>query len=122
MTTFEDIKLIYNQFLNLSEEINLMIEQEDYDEANIKIQHRNKLINRIINVKKTVVLKDHEKEQIMQLEQKIVNDNKKLIKGLEENKDEIGKELKDINKKVRINSAYDIKSGNDQGKIVDYSE
>lgn len=122
MTTFEDIKLLYTQFLNLSKEINLFIENEDYDSANIDIQRRNKLISRIINVKKTVVLKEREKEEIIQLEQRIIEDNKKLITALEEHKFEIGKELKDINKKVKINSAYEIKSGMGQGKLIDYSE
>ncbi len=122
MTKFEDIKLIYNQFLNLSAEIKEMINEQDYDGANYKMQHSNKLINRIIAVKKTAVLDENEQQELNKIEKKIVEDNKNLIKKLIDEKTAVGDELKEINKKIKINSAYDISAEEQQGGLIDYSE
>lgn len=122
MTKFEDLELVYKEFINLSNEINDLIEQEDYTEANLKFPQSDKLLKKVINAKAATVLNDEEKDKINQLEQNIKESHSRRIDSLKERKVELEFELKKTNKQVKVSSAYDIQTNSNEGRLIDLSE
>lgn len=122
MTQFKQLELIYNQFLNLIDEINTMIDEEDYTAAVAKLEHKTKLIKKIQLVKKTVNFNDEEMQKARLTEQKIRDKELNTLAFLEKHKNEVGEELKNIKKKVKVSTAYAIHSEENQGAIIDIVE
>lgn len=122
MTQFATLELLYNQFFNLVDEINSMIENEDYNSAILRLKDKDKLIKRLISAKKTANCTAEEEQQLLLIEKKLMDKEKSNIKHLEKLRDKAGEELTLTKKKVKINSAYDIPQERGHGVYLDISE
>lgn len=122
MTQFEQLELIYNQFLNLTAEIDKMIEKEDYKAAAGKTEYKNKLIKKISNVRKTVNFTDEEIEKARLIEQKIKEKEQETFTLLKKLQNQLGEEINNTKKKIKINTAYIVKSDEKHGAFIDISD
>lgn len=122
MTKFENIELIYNQFSNLADEIHNMIDDENFDELMGKLEYKDKLINKLVAMKKTLELDDEEQKKLDVLEQNLKIKENQNIAYLSQLQDEVGQKLKTTRGKVKMSSAYAIKSQDDSGVYFDVSE
>lgn len=122
MTQFEHLELIYNQFFNLADEIQELIEKEDYSEAIVKLKYKDKLIKKLFNTKKTVKFTDEEAQKVLAIEQKIKEKEQSNIERLMGLQGTVGAELRSNRKKIKVNSAYEIPSDERSGSMLDVSE
>lgn len=122
MTKFSQIELLYNQFLNLSNEIEAMIENEEYDSASEKIELKNNLIKQLANAKKTTTLSNDEAQKMQNIEDTIKQKNDIMLANLEALKKELEGEVKTNKQKIKLNSAYDQLPEAEQGNMIDILE
>lgn len=122
MTAFAQLEIIYKQFINLTTEINTLIEKEDYFAAVEKLGHKNKLIKKISNARKTVNFTDEEREKARLTEQKIRESEQETLIYLKKLQKHLGEEIHNINKKIKINTAYTVKSDERHGEFIDISD
>lgn len=122
MTQFEHLELIYNQFLNLADEINALIEEEDYESVVDKLEHKDKLVKKILMARKTVNFTDEEIEKARLIEQKIRENENETLVLLTNLQNEIGEELLKTRKKIKMSTAYTVIPEESQGYMVDISE
>lgn len=122
MTEFAQLELIYNQFMNLTAEINTLIEKEDYSAAVGKLEHKNKLIKKISNARKTVNFTDDEREKARLIEKKIKETEQETLIFLKKLQDHLVEEIHNTNKKIKINKAYTVKSDEIHGEFIDISD
>lgn len=122
MTQFSQIELIYNQFLNLSKEIETFTENEEYDFASEKVELKNNLIKQILNAKKTVKLSEEEKIKMHTMESTIKEKNDTMLAKITKLREEVGSEVKTNKQKIKLSSAYDQLASPEQGNMIDISE
>lgn len=123
MTTFENLELIYNEFLSVSDEvINLCVNKEDYDTAIDKIEQKNNAMKKLIIARKTSSLTEEEQAKINLLDEKIRQNEEHLLEFLKENKTKIKNEIDITKKRVRISSAYVIPTIQKQGVHLNIEE
>lgn len=122
MTQFVQLEILYNQYSNLLNEITNLINDEDFDSVLAKLQYKNDLIRKLANAKNTTKLTDEQAQKIILIEQQLQEKEHSNIKLLSKLHDEIGKMLKDTNKKVKINSVYNVMNKNQTGFLCDLSE
>ena len=122
MTEFKQLELVYNQFISLTNQINQLIADEDYQSASLKLSDKDKLIKKIFLTKKTINFTDEEKKKVELIDKQISEENQKLIESLEKDHQELAQKLNVTKKKVKINSAYEIRSKDKTGNLVDTSE
>lgn len=122
MTQFEHLELIYNQFFNLTIEINALIEEEEYEIAASKLEHKEKLLAKLLLTKKTVDFTSEEIEKAQSIEQKIKENEQKHIAKLEELQSEVKESIKNVKNKVKVNVAYDGFVQSNSGLFLDVSE
>ena len=122
MTKFENIELIYNQFSNLADEIHNMIEDENFDELIGKLEYKDTLIKKLTAMKKTLELSSEEQKKMDILEQNLKIKENQNINYLSKMQDEVGQKLKNTKSKVKMSSAYAIKTQDDSGVYFDVSE
>jgi len=122
MTQFSQIELIYNQILNLATEITVMVENEEYDAASAKLEHKDKLIWQLSIAKKTVNFTVEENLQMQTMETTIKEKNDAMLANLKKLKAEVAGELNDTKKKIKLGSAYEQQTINRQGDMIDISE
>lgn len=122
MTQFSQIELIYNQFLNLSSEIEVMIEKEEYESASEKVEQKSNLIKQLSNAKKTAKLSENEALKMQAMETTIKEKNDIMLTNLQKLRTQVESEVKTNNKKIKLNSAYDQLPIAEQGNMIDISE
>ena len=122
MTQFKQFELVYNQLKNLTEEINALIEKEEYDSAAEEVVHKDRLIQQLLNIKKTIKFTAEERETLLLMEQEMQENKYANIEVLKKIHHEIGEEIKRTKKKVKVNSAYDEYVPEQQGIFVDMSD
>lgn len=122
MTTFENLELLYNQFFNLTDEINKMIENEDYNAAISKLEYKDKLIKKLSVTKKTVELNEENKQKLSLIEETLKEKDQNILKFLTNLRIELSEELKDTKNRLKMNTAYEIKKESNSGLMVDISE
>ena len=122
MTQFENIELIYRQYINLTKEINIMIQNEDYQKATEKLKDKDKLTKRLSVAKKTTKLTNEENQKLKEIEEKLIENNKRNIIYLKKLKQEVAEKLKKTKKQVKISSAYSLRPKKKQGRLIDVSE
>lgn len=122
MTEFAHIELIINQYFNLANEIESLIENEEYIAAADKLGYKDEIIKKLFLAQKTVKFTDEQWQKLQSIEKKIQENEKETIRLLEKLKNETGEELQKTNKKVKITSAYDIHTEQNQGTMINYSE
>lgn len=122
MSQFEQLKMLYNQFLTLAAEIKSMIDQEEYNEAISKLQHKNTLIQRLATIKKNLALSEEENEEILKIEEMVKDAEKTNLEYMKGLRSEVAAELKKINKTLKVSNAYSKGNSQQQGSILDLSE
>lgn len=122
MTQFETLEIIYNQLFNLADEIKVLVENENYNIVVNKLQYKDQLINKFINAKKTAQLSDEEKEFVEALDKKLDAKEHDNLAFCEKIHKDLAVELNVTQKKVKMNSAYDIRTDKDHGQLIDTSE
>ena len=122
MTQFEQLEGLYTQFANLADEIEFMIDNEEYNEAVSKLQHKDSLIKQFILIKKTVSLDEETTAKMLLMEEALVKREKQNIEKLTRLRDEVATELNKTKKSVKLNNAYIKTNTQNQGSIMDFSE
>lgn len=122
MTQFSQIELLFNQYLNLSKEIDNSIQNEEYFEAEEKIESRGKLVKKIYLAQKTAKLDEEQKQKFQSIKQKIEEIQNNQIKSLTQLREQTGIELKKTKGKVKVNIAYDLSPTKIKGSLVDITE
>lgn len=122
MTQFETLESLYRQLFNLADEIKSFVEAEKYNEVVEKLKYKDDLINKFINAKKTANLSEEEKEMTDVLDIKLREKEQENLVFCEKIHKDLADELKSTNQKVKMNSAYEIRSENEQGHLIDTTE
>lgn len=122
MTQFQNLELLYNQLLNLADEIKMMVDKEQYDEAVEKMQYKDKLIKKLINTKKTVVFSPEDQEKLELIEKKLQEKEQNNIELANKIFKEMGENLNKTKSKVKISSAYSVQNETARGMFIDISE
>lgn len=122
MTQLEQLELICNQYFNLADKINTLIEEEEYEEILENVNYKDSLIKKFFIAKKTVKLTAEQKQTYDKIEQQIKENEENTLNYLIKIHEELGKELKITNNKVKISSAYDPTPVKRHGNLIDFSE
>lgn len=122
MTDFASIKLLYNRYSALCDEIKSLIDYEDYESVYEVIFEKDKLIKQIAAAKRTVVYKEGEEAEHALIENEVKNKDAGNIEHLKNLYNQIGSELKKTQKTVKVNNAYAKSQENKSGVFVDIEE
>ena len=122
MTQFHQLELLYNQFSKLADEIEFMVDNEEYNEVISRLQYKDSLIKQFKLVKKTVILDEETTAKMLLMEEELVKREKQNIEKLTKLRDDVACELSKTKKSVKLNNAYVKTSTQKQGSIMDYSE
>lgn len=122
MTQIETLELLGNQLLNLSNEIETMINNEDYLGIESKLEYKDNLFKKFVAAKKTTEITEEEHQKIQLLETKIMEKEHANISLLEKLRHSGEEELKNTKDKIKINSAYEIQVEGSQGQYFDEIE
>lgn|SRR5574344_89879 len=122
MTEFKQLKILYDNFEKLETELSKLIENENFDEATLKVNERTDLSKEIYLAQKTVSLTKEQSEEINKLNKEISKRTQTIIEELETSHKELAKELKETNQKVKINSAYSQSEQVNLGNMIDTAE
>lgn len=122
MTKFCDVEILYQQFFNLEDEITTLIEEENYDEVSLKVEHKSALMKKLLNAQKTLKLNSQERTKLQELGQKLREKDRYNLKILTNLRDGVEEELKQTKKKVKVNTAYSVKKEHENGVFFDTSE
>lgn len=122
MTEFIQLERLYKQFSNLTDEIRVLIENGDYDTIIEKLDYKEKLLDKLYATKKTVTFTNDEITKSQLIEQNLREKDELNITLLDKLRNEIGVELKNTNKKVKVNSAYTIVADENTGTVFDITE
>lgn len=121
MTQFNQIELIYNQLINLLNEISSLIKDEEYSIASSKIGHKDKLVKQLAAAKNTVDFTAQEELKMQTMETTIKEKNDTMLADLQKLKTELASEVKENKNKIKLNSAYE-QTTKRQGDLIDISE
>jgi len=122
MTQFESLELLYNQFNNLSDEIKDMVKNEEYSDLSTKLEDKDKLINKIMNARKTVIIADEDKSKLEAMDKQLMEKDRENLVFASQVHKELGDELKNANKHVKMNNAYEQLPEETSGVYVNLSE
>ncbi|HNW25400.1 MAG TPA: hypothetical protein PLG15_02500 [Candidatus Gastranaerophilaceae bacterium] len=122
MTQFSQLKLLYNQFFRLSDEIKSMIVNDEFNEAISVVQRKDALIKAIIEAKKTLEIKEEEKSEMEALEKDLKEKELANINLLKDLQHEVAQQLGKTNKSLKLNSAYSAQNDENSGSMLDFSE
>ena len=119
---FEQIKLLYNQLLNSVTEVKAYINREEFDDAISKENYIATLVQKINFLKKTVNLQDEELNILKEISDKITEIQNDNIQHIENSKQLITQQIKNLNNKDKLSAKYTIDSEQNSGSICDYSD
>lgn len=122
MTQFSQVELLYNQFLNLSDEIINLIQSDLPDDAMEKLEEKDKLFKKIINARKTLKCSNEEFERLSEIENRIKVKEQESIKYFTKLRQDIEEELQKTKQKTKVVFAYKKNSENETGNICDFEE
>ena len=122
MTKFEDLELIYNQFLNLSTEIKTLVQEENFTTALEKTNAKEKLIKKLISARKTITITEENKEKLESLEKKLRETDKENLDFSAKIHANLKEKLKSAKKQTKVQSAYEVHTEESGGHYVDITE
>jgi len=122
MTNFAQLKMIYNQFFRLADEIRSMVENGELNEAISKLQSKDALIEKFAITKKTLTLTDAEKQEMLELDAKFIEKETSDIELLKSLRSDVALELKKVKNKIKMNRAYSKNVSQREGSMLDLSE
>lgn len=118
---FEQLMLQYTQLKNGSDEIERMIDNEDFDSALTMLKSREDLFLSCKCIRKYLELTPVQKEELDKILDEIREKELRNIKKLEHGMEEVQKELKQTQKSQKIQQAYEL-NGENSGNIVNIQE
>lgn len=118
---FYGLKNLYGEYINLNVQISKLIDSEDYEGLHDTLNHKDKILNHIINQEKIVQPTEEQKIECKKLKDEIVSLEKENIEKLSKAKDEVHKELTRVNKNANLHKAYKLYPDT-TGDIVDSLE
>lgn len=117
---FEQLKLLYQQILNVSQRTKAAIDKSDYDEAVSNENYKTQLVSKLMLVKRSVALSDGESTIINELKQQILDLEKENLDIISDLRDKTLQELKAINSQNKIANKYN-QTEAIEGTICDYT-
>jgi hypothetical protein len=122
VSQFEQLKLFYNQLLNIAIQEENCVSLGDYDELADLLKRKNKIVEDAVIIKKMNTFSPEEKNELLDLEQKFTKKEEENIKKFTEIKNELGLKLRQTGKDLKVKSAYAKAKKEKQGSILDFSE
>lgn len=122
MTQFSQLKLLYDQFFRLSDEVKSMIVNEEFNEAISVVQRKDNLIKNIVEIKKTLEITNEEKIEMEALEKELKEAELANINLLQDLQHEVAHQLGKTTKNLKLNNAYFSKNDKNSGSMLDFSE
>lgn len=117
---FEQLKLLYQQILSVSQRTKAAIDKSDYDEAVSNENYKTQLVSKLMLVKRSVALSDDESTIINELKQQILDLEKENLDIISDLRDKTLQELKAINSQNKIANKYN-QTEAIEGTICDYT-
>ena len=122
MSQYEQLKLLYNQIINITVEEDKLFDNKAFQELDALLSHKNNLINQIVILVKNIKLSNAEQTEIQELECKYKENEERNIEKFSKVRDTLGLELKKTNKNLKLKNAYAKAIKSNQGSILDLSE
>ena len=122
MSQFEQLKLFYNQLINIAIQEENCVTVGDYDELADLLKRKNKIIQDAVLIKQTNTFSLEEKTELLDLEHNFTKKEEENIKKFTEIKDELGLKLRKTGQDLKVKSAYAKVKKEKQGSILDFSE
>ncbi len=123
MTDYIEVERLYKQYFNFEDQIKILIDEENFDEASSVVLLRNELLTKLMNARKTLQnLTEEQARQLKEFDKLLKNKNKSNIEFLKASQTEVDKELQSTQKKVKINTAYSMQTTQKQGVFLDVTE
>lgn len=121
MTPFENIKLLYIQLMNLTDEIKALNVQGEYNEATSKLKSKDALIAKFLIARNSLNLTPEQKAELEVLAKDLRRKELDNIEHLTSLQKEFTGELKKINNVLKINKKYDT-TPDRSGSMIDLIE
>ncbi len=117
---FEQLKLLYQQILNVVQRTKRAIDNSDYDEALSCENYKSQLVSKLMLIKKTVSLTDDEAAIIGEIKKEILDFEKENLNIIIDLRDKTMHELKSLNSQNKIANKYN-QIETVEGTICDYT-
>lgn len=117
---FEQLKLLYQQILNVSKKTKQAIDNSDYDETLSCVNYKSQLVSKLMLVKKTVSLTEVESSIIDEIKKEILDLEKENLNVVIDLRDKTMQELKSLNSQNKIANKYN-QIETVEGTICDYT-
>lgn len=117
---FEQLKILYEQILNISNNVKISIDNEDYNETVLQEEYKAQLVSRVVLAKKTINLSTEEITIIEDLKKQILSIDKENIDRMQLLRDKTLTELKNLNSQNKIANKYE-NIETVEGSICDYT-
>lgn len=121
MKQIDQLKCVYNQFFALADEIERLIDSQEYEEAFSKLEYKNSLISKLMFLKLGMNFNKDEQKEISGIEEKMVAREKENIDKFSKIRDDVKQELAKTKSNLKLNTAYS-SSHDIQGSILDFTE
>ncbi|MBP7212026.1 hypothetical protein KBA27_04250 [bacterium] len=122
MTQFEQLKMLYKQLINISEEENQLVDKRNFDELNLRLNYKDKIVKQVVMLKKSIKFSPENIEELKCYEQKFKENEVRNIKKFTAIRNELGKKLNDTNQNIKLKSAYAKVKKENSGSMLDLSE
>lgn len=120
--SFNDLKKIYEQILEVNSDICLLIEKEEADKIQEFLNKKNELIKDASQAKRGANFSQEEKEDLNSIILNIKQKDTQLIKLIEKQKESLKQEIIGVAKSSKLVSAYKIKTEEPKPRVFDSKE
>ena len=104
---YNHLKLLYDNFFKFNKHIRTLIEEEDWDSADIAIQEKDNLIKQILFFEKPRLNEIKENKELLNLRLQLIEYEKENIVLIASMKEKLASEITTINKAKKILNAYE---------------
>jgi len=122
MSQFETITLLYQQLVNLADEIRSMIEKEEYNELMLKLNYKEALLLKFSTMRKNTVFDQEQQQRIQKIEHVLMEKEGANVRLLESLHSDVAVELKRVNNRLKVNKAYSGQGNREPGSILNTLE
>lgn len=121
MTPFDNIKLLYMQLMNLTDEIYELNLKGEYNEASTKLKAKEVLIEKFLVVRNSLVLDNSQRAELETIAKDLRKKELKNIEHLKSLQTGYKEELRKINNILKVNNKYE-GSTQTSGSMIDLIE
>ena len=104
---YNNLKLLYEQFLKANLQIKELINQQNLDDLDIAVQEKENLLRKIIFFEKPRIKDIKENNELNKIRLKLIELEKENIATLNSVKESLIKEYSDIQKNKKVINAYE---------------